>query len=999
MKQLRRSLSLLSFAIVAALAARAQPALTLKGTVTDPSGAFAPNTLVQLRGAAGEQRTRSDLQGAYQFVNLKPGDYTVRFILKGFTVTQKKVTLASESVTLDAQLAIEASAQVVTVEEDAAALDTDPASNAGAIVLREKELAALSDDPDELQAQLQALAGPSAGPNGGQIYIDGFTGGNLPPKASIREVRVNTNPFSAEYERPGFGRIEILTRPGSDRFRGQAFFQFNNEKLNSRSPLYTAGSLPPYEQKFYGFNLSGPLKKNKASFGFDVERRATTENAFIYATTLDTNLFPQTVNEAVLTPQTRTTLSPRLDYTINANNTLVFRYQHSQNDRENVGTGDFSLASRGYNTTSKEDGFQATETMILGARAVNETRFQFRRDVSSSTGDQLPVINVSGAFIGGGNGVGLSGTEDKMWEMTNITTFTRGSHVYKWGGRLRQNFVDSTSAGNFGGTYTFFGGTGPALDENNLPIAGTSLDLTALERYRRTLLFQSMGLSADLIRAYGGGASQFTLNAGTPLASISQFDLGLFFNDDWRLRRNVTLSYGLRYETQTNIGDYSNLAPRVAVAWGIDAKGNRAARTILRAGAGVFYDRVSDSVALNALRYNGVTQQSYRVMNPDFYPAIPAAASLAASALPQQLQLVYAGLKAPRSLQSNIGIERQMGQYVKLSVNYINTRSFHSLITRDINAPINGAYPFGDSIVRLLTESTGSARLHQLVVSPNVNYKKLFLFGFYGLGYGRDNVTSSPADPYNLAAEWGPSSFGDVRHRYVIGTSIPLPFRISANPFISGSSGSPYNITTGLDTNKDGFTNERPALLSGLTTSSCTGSSLLYAAGFGCFDLNPAAGTSISRNYARGPANFTVNLRLQRSWSFGERKSQSDAGDMMGGPGGGPPPGGGGGMRGGGGGMRGGGPGGGGPPMMGGLGPGGMGGMRNFGASSTGRYNLTLSLNAQNLLNHANYGAPGGDLSSPYFGVYRSLAGGFGPMSGGASTYNRKLDLQLRLSF
>ena len=102
---------------------------------------------------------------------------------------------------------------------------TDPTSNGTALVLGEKELAALSDDPDELSDELQAMAGPGGGPNGGQIYVDGFTGGNMPPKSSIREVRINSNPYSTEYDRPGFGRIEIFTKPGSDKIRGQLFFQ------------------------------------------------------------------------------------------------------------------------------------------------------------------------------------------------------------------------------------------------------------------------------------------------------------------------------------------------------------------------------------------------------------------------------------------------------------------------------------------------------------------------------------------------------------------------------------------------------------------------------------------------------------------------------------------------------------------------------------------------------------------------------------------------------
>ena len=181
-----------------------------------------------------------------------PANICVRVIAKGFTVNQRQNFEIDGPITFDAQLTIQAESQVVNVEDEAARVSADPDSNGTAIVLREKELEALSDDPDELQQQLQAMAGPGGGPNGGQIYIDGFTGGNLPTKSSIREVRINTNPMSPEYDRPGFGRIEIFTSPGTDFIRGQAFMQYNKEALNARSPLLTQSKRPPYQQKFFG---------------------------------------------------------------------------------------------------------------------------------------------------------------------------------------------------------------------------------------------------------------------------------------------------------------------------------------------------------------------------------------------------------------------------------------------------------------------------------------------------------------------------------------------------------------------------------------------------------------------------------------------------------------------------------------------------------------------------------------------------------------------------
>src|SRR5260370_28040835 len=300
--------TILALALSLAWAAAQTTPASLHGVVTDPSGAVVPGALVQLRGPAGEQRANTDQSGQYAFPSLRPGKYLVRVIVKGFSVNQKPNVDISSSTSLDVQLVIAAESQVVNVEDEAGKVGVDPTSNSSAIVLGAKELDALSDDPDELMQQLQAMAGPSGGPNGGQIYIDGFNGGQLPAKSSIREVRINSNPMSPEYDRPGFGRVEIFTKPGTDSIRGQAFLQYNKEFLNSRSPLLQQSTRPPFQQRFYGLSITGPIKKQKASFGLEFERRDINENAFICATMLDSNLNIKQINQGVVTPQTRTSI-------------------------------------------------------------------------------------------------------------------------------------------------------------------------------------------------------------------------------------------------------------------------------------------------------------------------------------------------------------------------------------------------------------------------------------------------------------------------------------------------------------------------------------------------------------------------------------------------------------------------------------------------------------------------------------------------------------------
>ena len=817
-------------------------------------------------------------------------------IAKGFSVSGRQDVEINGPMVLDAQLIIQADTQVLNVDDEANSVAADPTSNGSALVLREKELAALSDDPDELQQQLQAMAGPGAGPNGGQIYIDGFTGGNLPNKSSIREVRINSNPFSPEYERPGFGRIEILTKPGTDTLHGQAFGQYNKEALNSRSPLLTSPKRPQYRQDIFGFNLTGPIKKDKACFGLDAQRRSTQENAFIIATTLDSNFAPLSVNQSVLTPQSSMGISPRLDYAINGSNTLVARYQYNRQSFDKQGIGDFNLASKAFDQRNTENTLQVTETAILSPRFINETRFHFMRTQFAEHGRQyrFPRSTCRARSTAAARRSAIRAHLSDRLELSNNSTYTHKTHTIKWGGRLRQGYLDSTSVSNFGGTYSFLGGSGPVLDANNQP-AGRHVDAAhgagALPAHadfpagrdeRRA--DPPAGRRRFAIQPERGHAAHVGEASSTPgcserrLAGASEPDLQLRpavrnaeqHQRPWRIFRRAS-----RWRGEST--------PRAA----------QPAKTVLRAGFGIFFDRVNENVTLNELRFNGVTQQSYFIIDPSFYPAIPTLAALAAGRQPQSLQYVDSGLKAPHTYQTSIGVDRQITKSVKISAAYLNGRGTHLSRSRDINAPIGGLFPYGDSQMRYLTESTGFSRTNQIQVTPSVNYKKLFVFGFYALSYGRTDAEGQAADPYNLRQEWGPSSFGDVRHRMVVGTSLPLPWKISVSPFIMASSGAPYNITTGRDTNGDSITTERPSIVA-LGAGQCTGRDLYYAASFGCFNLNPAPGTSISRNYGRGPGSFNMSVRAARTWTIGGKGEAPGGmgGMMMGGPGGGGPGGG-----------------------------------------------------------------------------------------------------------
>jgi hypothetical protein len=960
------------FASPRTLAQTASATGTLRGQVTDPSGSSIANaTVIATTPTGGAITATTNRDGIYEIKNLAPGNYGVKVISQGFAPfeTSNVGVLAGQIQKLDVSLTIEVREEKVTVtDQAAAALDTNPANNAGAIVLQGKDLEALSDDPDELQSDLQALAGPSAGPNGGQIYIDGFTGGQLPPKASIREIRINQNPFSAEYDKLGYGRIEILTKPGTDQFHGQLYFSGTSSAFNSKSPFVQ--TQPGYETTQFSGNVGGPLSK-KASFFFNLERRDINDSSVIDAKTLDGNFNPVTFSEAIANPRRRTNLSPRLDYQLGTNNTLTARYQFFRESETNDGVGQFSLPSQGYNVTNTEQTLQISDSQIFGAKIVNETRFQYIRDRNNQNAQSLlPTIGVPGAFITGGNSQGTIIDNQDHYELQNYTSMVLGAHFLKFGGRARDIRDSGNSTSNFNGTYTF-----------------TSLDGSELTSYRSTL----MGLP-------GGGPYQAKVTAGLPSVAVNVFDVGLYIQDDWRFRSNMTFSYGLRYETQNAIGDHGDVAPRIGFAWGLGGGGkNKSPKTVLRLGFGMFYDRFTSDLVMQAERVNGLNQAQLVITNPAYCPNsfgltclnLPPQPCASANSQPNpnacSKYKIDPNLRAPYIMQTGVSVERQVTKSANLTVTYLDSRGVHALLVSNINAPEPGTYPPGDpfnaaairpfgNVGNLFEyQSDGVFRQKQLIVNSNIRVgTKFSLFGFYMLNYANSD-TAGPStfssNPYDLGQDYGRAAF-DVRHRVFLGGTIALPHAFRLSPFLVAQSGPPFNITVPTDLNGTTVLNSRPSFASSLSNPAD-----VVVTQFGSFNTVPVPGEKIVPiNYGAASPRFTLNVRLGKTFGFGRKPETAPT---AGGPGGGPAGGRGGGEHG-----RGG-------PFGGG---GGFGGMGN---ATDRRYNLTFSVSARNVLNVVNLATPNGVLGSPFFGQSNALA--TGPFSSAGA--NRRIDLQVQFTF
>jgi hypothetical protein len=947
-------------AIAAIGLAQAQTAGTLRGTVTDPSAAVVPGATVVATGNGVSRTTKSDGQGRYTLPNVPAGKYAVRADATGFvTFTKADVNVGAGPSAFDIALQIAAEASQVSVVSDSstAALSTDASSNVGALVLKDADLEALPDDPDDLQADLEALAGPAAGPNGAQFFVDGFSGGQLPPKSSIREIRINSNPFSAEFDSPGFGRVEILTRPGTDSYHGQAFVNYGSKVFDSRNPFLTTEP-PAYSSEFFTANVGGPINK-KSSFFFDFEKRNITENALVNAIT-PTGL----VNEAVLTPNSLLQINPRIDYAINQNNTLVVRYGFSHNTNV-AGVGGFNLPTQQTNSSNISHTVQMTETAVIGGKLVNEASFQFRDQVSDQNGIgafsiNTPRISVSSAFTTGGGPFSANNNDSRGYELRDFVTFALKAHAVKVGFRVRKNSQGNLTTSNYDGTYSF----------------------TSLANY------------------IAGIPSQYTLNQGQQFGYAARYDAGIYIQDDWRVRPNLTVNAGLRFESQTNVNDHADWGPRLGFAWAPGVKGQKTSKTVIRGGYGFFYSRFGETTSLQIDRFSGLpgSQQNYSInlSNPGgaiilaAYPNPPSLSQLVTGN--QAIYTVDPNYKSPVMMQAAIGVDRQLPWRTQMSVNFVDTRGNHTLRTRDINAPCPpiptdpctaGARPFPGQGDIYEYESSGIFKQNQLIANANSRINSHFsLQGNYVYGHAHSNANGFPMDQYNDNADYGRANF-DIRHRAVITGNVGLPWKISASPFMTFSSGAPFNITNGQPFNGDGIYNARPAFATILSPTP-------VATKFGAFDTFPIPGeTLIPYNYGNGPSQFTVNMRLSRTWGWGERKGAAPAA----------------GGRGGGGGNRGpGGPAGG----FGGFGGGGRGGGRGGGfggpgAGGSNRYNLTATISARNMLNHVNFGQPNGNLLSPFFGQSTGLAnagGGGGPFGGGnGAAGNRKIEVQLRFTF
>ncbi len=913
---LARPLSLFMLAL-ALHGAAAQDAASVTGVITDPSGALIPRATVVLHPQNGPDRTvQTTRDGRYSFP-LEPGvQATLTVQAKGFTPLTTDLVSIGKPIHLDLKLAVQVEAQEVEVAADTGD-STDPNRNGDAILLKGEAIDQLPQDPTELQQQLTALAG-SPSPD---FYLNGFSNGTLPPRDTIREIRINQNPYSAQNDtNPTNGRIEIFTKPGTGSLHGSVYVRGNDSLFNSLNPFVSQE--PAYHDVYYAGTLSGPIDRH-ASFFLSGTQETEQSNAIIDAQTLDANLNQISFTAALPAPTTTYNFTSRVDTSLGPKNTLIARYTLDHTQEINGGVGQFALASQGYANDTTAQTLQLSNSQILSASILNETRFQYVRSrVHQDPVSTAPSIVVEGAFTGGGNNSGAYHDNQDRFELQNYVSEAAGEHFLNYGGRLRSTRDANSSSANYNGTYTF----------------------SSLASYQLNQQGLARGETPAQIAASGGGPSQLSYATGNPNVAVSVLDAGLFFQDDWRLRPNLTLSGGLRFETQDAIHDHADWGPRLGAAWSVFPGKDKQPHYTLRAGAGVFYHRFTSGYLLQAIRQNGITEQEY-VINSPYLAQQPALGSTIFSVAPDY--------HAPYFVNTTLSLERRLGSHGSITTSLNHNRGSHTQLTRNINAPLPGTYNSADptSGVRPLGgtqnvyeyDSAGLYRDTRLNINSNLQFKRhLYVYGFYQYRVSNtdDDGGNFASNQYDLRADYGPVP-NSPRHQVNLSAGGDLPFGFSAFTFLRAASGLPFNITLDYDLNGDAQFNDRPTFATDLTRP------CVVFTRYGAFDTQPIPGQrTVPYDFAQGPALFTMTLTVRRTFNFG-------------------------------------------PARISGSGP----SSASRQDPKSHRYYLEISADANNLLNHVNLATPVGTLGSPLFGHSTALANGF------SNTANRIVVIQTYFHF
>ena len=562
------------------------------------------------------------------------------------------------------------------------------------------------------------------------------------------------------------------------------------------------------------------------------------ETAIVHASVLnDGTLAAQPFNAAIQAPVQSTSFMFKTDVKV-SDQVINATFTTGTDSRRNQGLeGGLDLPDRAFDQTSRDDVGRIWWTSLTG-HAINDVRVELTRSRTTSTARlDAPAAYVLDAFNAGGNQDANTDAATNGLEAIETVTFQRGRHTMKAGAQFDAIRRDSVDRSGFGGTFTF--GADVERDARGNPLvdaAGRPESISPIENYRRTLL----GLP-------GYRPSLFSIVSGNPQVGVSQWHLGAFFVDDWSVSKRLTVSYGIRHEAQNNLRPRINLAPRAYLSWVLDKEG----RNGLKIGSGIFYAPVDADITFETRRLDGIRQQQLIVQRPSFFPSIPSALDVSTS-VESAVYVKSDDLRMPYSIRTSIDYERQLPFNLWGVFGYRYDRGENLLRLRNV----------GTSAPVFEYEATGRSTQHELLLGLRGGVGKSGVYANYTLARrmgDTDGPSTLPADPFNLAAEWGALAT-DRRHEFVAGASIALPGGMYVSPYVTATSGLPFNITTGHVDNVDNVFTNRPSF-------AVPGTPGAVATPYGLLNPNPQPGEPlIPRNLGREPFVTTVNLTFSKSF-------------------------------------------------------------------------------------------------------------------------------------
>jgi hypothetical protein len=776
----------------------AQTGVTVGGSVEDQSGAVIPGATVKLINKSANQAlvARSDGEGKFVFINVAPGNYVLKGEAEGFKRYETPISVENQALkNIRVTMPVSSAEEVVEVSASGSRPDA-PENNADALNVNADFIAGLPSQSQDILSVVSNFLSPAAqGVEGTSIVVDGVESSTFSePTDAIKRIYINKDPYSAEFRRPGSGRLDVITRNGSrSHFDGNLAFYGRNDIFDAKNAF--AEEKPNLARRLWEGTLGGPLPIRHARFFLSASRLSNDESAIVNATTPQGQLI-----QNVPTTQTTNSLIGRADFKPVGDNTLTILYNFRNNPQENRGVGGLQLPEHATTSDNTRHNLKLLYTTAGSATFMNVVRFSFEREHDRiGSPASTPELDVSGAFLGGSNQSAFSEDATRM-EIQDVVNYVHGRHTLRAGAAFLPKFLTATDSTNFGGIFTF-------------------PDLSAFNGHT-PVLFQTA--------------------TGNPNLSFTKHEAYGFIQDTTNFQSHVTFMLGLRYDWQEHLANHSNFGPRVAVGY---APGG--GKTVLRAGAGIFYDRLSDHVMEQTSLLNGTQEREFIARHPSF-----PVASL--TGIKPSIWLLDPNAQSPYLFQASSSVEHPLFKTLRGTLEYRYLRGIHLFRARDVNAPLAGVRPDHGLFLERMVESIGLLRSNALIASLQGRIKKAVKFkAQYTLSRSDDNTDGPlalPADSRDLGPEWGRSSF-DTRHRFVLAGTSDLPAAFRLGVMVVANSGAPFNITTGSDDNGDGVANDRPP--------------------------------GVTRNTGEGPGFMQTDLRLSKVFTFFKGAMNSD-GDVSG---------------------------------------------------------------------------------------------------------------------